>query len=340
MRPLRGPWGGSNAFVTQLSEHLTRRGYEVVFELADALDVIVLVDPRVDAHKPFGVPEVVAYRERHPEVRVLHRINECDQRKGTRFMDDLLRDANRIADYTVFISSWLRDYHADRWFDTRRPHRAIYNGADPRVFHPIGGAPYDGRGPLRLVTHHWSANPLKGFDVYREVDDLISKGELTDVELWVIGRWPPDLHWGSARTWPPMFGHDLARRLRACHGYLTASRWEPGGMHHVEGAQCGLPLIYHEDGGGIVEAGLKYGVGYRDDVRAAIATMRREYGVLRRRVLEQAPSGDRMCCDYADVIGFLASDRSAGSERAAQVAVGTPRDSPPEPTYPVARSAP
>ena len=45
-------------------------------------------------------------------------------------------------------------------------------------------------------------------------------------------------------------------------------------MHHVEGAQCGLPLLYHEDGGGVVEAGLKYGVGFRDDVAEALCAAR------------------------------------------------------------------
>ncbi|MEI9897645.1 MAG: hypothetical protein WDN28_28245 [Chthoniobacter sp.] len=69
-------------------------------------------------------------------------------------------------------------------------------------------------------------------------------------ELWIIGRWPANLCWKSARTFPPLAGRALAERLRECHLYLTATRWEPCGMHHVEGAQCGLPLLYHEDGAG------------------------------------------------------------------------------------------
>jgi glycosyltransferase involved in cell wall biosynthesis len=309
MRPVRGPWGGSSVFVAQLARYLRRRGYAVGFDLAGRVDAVVLVDPRVGGATRFGVPEIRAYREAHPAVRVLHRINECDQRKGTAFMDDLLREASTVADYTVFISEWLRDHHAARWFDPARPHRAIYNGADPAVFHPVGAAAHDGRGPFRLVTHHWSDNPLKGFDVYQAVDRLIADGRLADVELWVIGRWPAGLTWARARTWPPTHGVDLARKLRACHAYLTASRWEPAGMHHVEGAQCGLPLLYHEDGGGIVEAGRRYGIGFRDDVEAAVHRMRREYGTLRRQVLERMPSGDRMCVEYAEVLQQLLCER-------------------------------
>lgn len=328
LRPPRGSWGGGRAFVAQLADHLERRGYEVRFDLDGEVDVVVLVDPRRDATKAFGHAELAAYRRRHPGVRVLHRINECDRRKGTHFMDDLLREANAHADLTVFISRWLRDYHAERWFDTARPHRVIYNGADPRVFHPVGGATLDADGPLRLVTHHWSSHPLKGFDVYQQVDGWIAARELPAVELWVIGRWPEDIVWRSARTWPPTHGEDLARKLRACHAYLTASRWEPGGMHHVEGAQCGLPVLYHEDGGGIVEGAERYGLGYRDDVRAAIARLRREYQGLRQRVLERMPSGDRMCLEFAQAIQQLLCERGAPARAATGVAAGA-RSGPP-----------
>ncbi len=77
-------------------------------------------------------------------------------------------------------------------------------------------------------------------------------------------------------------------------------------MHHVEGAQCGLPLVYHEDGGGIVEAGQRYGVGFRDDVAGAIRKAIERIEDLRHRLLNNMPSGDRMVLDFADTIQRLA----------------------------------
>lgn len=307
MRPARGPWGGSSTFVEQIETHLARRGYETRYNLRGRVDVVVLIDPRNDLqNKAFGLEDIIECKRRNPAVKVLHRVNECDQRKGTNFMDALLAEANRVADHTVFISEWLRDHHAARWFDSTRPHSVIYNGADSCVYHPVGSrAWHAGDGAFRLVTHHWSANPLKGFDVYRKVDDLIADGRLTGIELHVIGRWPEDMRWRAARTCPPTQGVDLAEKLRGCHAYLTGSRWEPCGMHHVEGAQCGLPLLYHEDGGGIVEAGARYGLGFRDDIGAAIQVMRARHGEYRARVLNNPPSGDRMCIEYMDVIQQL-----------------------------------
>lgn len=305
MRPLDRPWGGGNWWLAQMVRRLADEGYDVRFDLRRAANCIVIVDPRVGGNVGFGVPEIEAYRARHPEARVLHRINECDLRKGTDEIDALLAEANAVADHTVFISEWLRDYHAERWFDLSSPHTVILNGADPAIFHPDGGAELEPRGVLRLVTHHWSDNPRKGFDVYQDVDRLLTDGEIERAELWVIGRWPDSCDWKEARTFPPVAGPELAGLLRQGHVYLTASRFEPGGMHFVEGVQCGLPLLYHEDGGGIVELGRRYGIGFRDDVGGAIAEMRERYDELRRAVLADPPSGDAMCRRYAEVIEAL-----------------------------------
>ena len=310
MRPTSGPWGGSSTFVSQLRAFLEARGWRVVYRLTPEVDAIIVIDPREDLQlKAFGMREIIAHKQRHPRVQVIHRVNECDQRKGTSFMDPLLAEANAHADFTVFIAEWLREYHTARWFDSARPHDVIYNGADAGVFHPIGQQPWRGGEPVRVVTHHWSDNPLKGFDIYEEVDRLIAAGELPGFELWVIGRWPAGIHWKSARTFPPSAGRALAAQLRACHLYLTATRWEPCGMHHVEGAQCGLPLLYHEDGGGVVEAGLRYGIGFRDNVAGALLDARDRYTELRQQVLARLPSGDRMVLAYAEIIQRLLAER-------------------------------
>jgi len=97
-------------------------------------------------------------------------------------------------------------------------------------------------------------------------------------------------------------GKKLANLLRKNHLYLTASLWEPCGMHHIEGAQCGLPLVYHEDGGGIVEFGRKYGIGFRHDVKRAILDAREKYPLLREKVLKGMPSGDEMCRKYESIL--------------------------------------
>lgn len=323
MRPVAGPWGGSSVFVRQLEACLRRRGFRVQYHLSGPVDVVVLIDPREDLEfKTFGLEEIRACRRRNPALRVLHRINECDQRKKSNFMDELLRTANREADHTVFISEWLSGYFKARWFDSTRPHTVIYNGADPGIFHPVGQVRFQPGTPFRISTHHWSDNPMKGFPVYEELDRRLAEGALPGVEFWVIGRWPADIRWRAARTFPPASGHALAALLRQCHAHLTASLWEPCGMHHVEAAQCGLPVVFHEDGGGIVEAGRRYGLGFNEDPMAAIAALRDRYPEFRERVLADPPDGDAMAIRYANLIRDLmpggrweaAGPRLAGKE--------------------------
>jgi glycosyltransferase involved in cell wall biosynthesis len=306
MKPNKGPWGGASSFIWQLHRYLVNRGFDVVYSLSKQVDVIVLIDPRTGpADRCFGVEEIKSYQDKQPDVKVIHRVNECDQRKSTDFMDAVLERANRVADFTVFISDWLFRYHADRWFDDRRAWTVIYNGADPRVFFPARRPPQDAGSALRIVTHHWSSHHMKGFPVYAELDGLIQQGVIEDVELWVAGRWPSDLTWHTARLFPPTKGMALAGILRQCDIYITASLWEPGGMHHVEGAQCGLPVLYHEDGGGIVDMCCRYGVAFRDDLVAAFEHVRKDMPELRRKVFQHMPSGDQMVHDYANIIQRL-----------------------------------
>ena len=76
-------------------------------------------------------------------------------------------------------------------------------------------------------------------------------------------------------------------------------------MHHVEGVQCGLPLIYHADGGGIVEAGEKYGISFRDNLKDVLLEAREEYRILRQKVLQNMPNGDLMSFEYFRIVQQL-----------------------------------
>jgi len=299
-RPKTAAWGGGNQFAYAMAQYLARQGHNVVFNLHDDVDVILLVEGYVASRATFLVSEVKAYLATHPDTLVVHRVNECDQRKGTHGVDAALYETNRVAHRTVFISRWLKEYHA--WNVSEQS--VITNGCDERIFYPGDG--WDGLSTFRLVTHHWSPNWNKGFDVYMAIDEAIASGVLPDVTLTVIGQWPKECNWRAARLITPLWGKPLADELRQHHAYITASLWEPCGMHHVEAASCGLPIAYHRDGGGIVEMCSRYGVEFADNPVEAISQLRSQYLELRRAVLEHAPSlgAEEMCQAYARVLGI------------------------------------
>ena len=308
LKPRSGSWGGANQWTSQLVRFLKYNGWRVRFDLNGHADAVVMTHTGLSNATTFGWEEVDRFKKDHPRVRCLHRINDNDIRKETSEMDLLLADSNRVADHTVFVSQWLRDHHAARWFDVSRPHSVITPGADPRFFHPIGNLPPRAGEPIRLVTHHWSDNWKKGFDVYRDVDTLIAERLRAQFELWVIGRWPSDLKWKGAKTFAPASGEKLASLLRQCHGYVSASRFEPGAMHVAEGLQCGLPLLYHRDSGGTVEQGRRYGMEISENLEKTLQEFQSALPVLRGKLLDAPPSGSRMASEYFDLIQKLAVD--------------------------------
>ena len=309
LEPVFRSWGGGNQWLTQTVRYLTFSGYDVGFDLKRAVDCILITHFGLTGKTSFSLNELRDYLRRHPRTRVVHRINDNDARKQTTEMNRVLAAYDDLAHHRVFISEWLRDHHAELWFDRTKPHSWIVNGADPTEFHPVGSAQWDGAGPLRLVTHHWSDNWMKGFKVYAEVDELIARGELKGVELWVIGRWPAEIQWKAARTFGAARGQALAGLLRQCHAYVTASLWEPGGMHFIEGAQCGLPVLFHRDGGGICEVAKRFGIGFNENVATAVEELRSRYAELRTATLQNGPSGDEMCLAYRKTVQRVLAER-------------------------------
>ena len=302
LQPRKGSWGGANQWTMQLSRWLNYHGWSVRYDLTKVPDAIIMTHTGLSAGTSFGVKEVTALKKAHPHVPCLHRINDNDIRKNSSGMDDFLAESNSVADHTVFVSGWLRDHHAARWFDRSKPHSIITPGADLRFFNPIGTALPAAGEPLRLVTHHWSDNWSKGFDVYQQIDELIALGKIKNFELWVIGRWPEGLKWKVARTFPSTTGAKLGALLRQCHGYVSASRHEPGAMHVAEGLQCGLPLLYHRETGGTVEQGIRYGMEIGDNLGETLSCFSEQLPELRAKLLADPPSGSKMALEYLQLV--------------------------------------
>lgn len=301
-RLMDGPWGGGNMFAHALVSGLERAGHAVRFDLADRdIDVIVLTDPRLrNPASSFGPGAILRYLWlRNSEAVVVHRINECDLRKGTRHVDAMLARANYCADVTAFVGKWLTELPV--WRANRRtPFRILRNGADETLFNAAGQVPWDGAGPLRLVTHHWGFNPLKGFDVYSAIDALLDAPEWrARFSFTYVGNLPAGFRFRNASYVPPLSGKALADELRRHHVYVTASQFEPGGNHQNEGACCGLPLLYRNSG-----CMPEYCDGFGEvfdgpaDFAAAFERLAARYADARAKMLAYPWTARRMCADW------------------------------------------
>ena len=295
----QGPYGGGNQFGLALTSYLNEKGVNVVRNLRHAdIDIILFLGSQ-GAIVNYRYPTIARYLLLcNPHALVVQRVNECDERKGTTKINPILRRANRLADYTVFVSSWLRDLHVGQGMKPNHPH-VIHNGSDTEIFNPKDHQPWDGDGPLKIVTHHWSDNWMKGFDIYQRLDEMLESPDFRmKYSFTYIGNLPPDFTFKHATYIPPTNGTDLANKLREHHAYITASRNEPGSNHQNEGALCGLPLMYI-DSGSMGEYCQGYGVEFTvDNLEQKLSEMRATYPEWVNHMADFPFNARRMCMVY------------------------------------------
>jgi len=260
------PWGGGNLFVQNLSEYLLKNGVEVVFNLGSKdIDTILLFDPRKDSkYATFDHHDIQYYKNNiNNNVKVIHRINECDERKGTEGVNDFYINANECADYTVFVSKWLEEIYKKHGFETQS--LVIKAGANKKIFNLDGRANMNKSRSINIVTHHWGNNWNKGFDTYTLLDEMVGK-EINGkkINFTYIGNMPDNYRFKNSKHIKPLSGANLANELKKNHIYVTGSLNEPSGNHHIEAAQCGLPLLYIRSGG-IPEYCEGYGVEFENN---------------------------------------------------------------------------
>lgn len=242
-KPIDGPWGGGNLFVRSIVENAKEYGYEIVYKLEPDISAILMIDPRYD-ELGISANEISLYKAQNPNVRVVHRINECDARKGTNDIDIILSQCSKFTDATVFVSNWMKDYFRDIWHSENR--FVIYNGVEHGHFRPKESS--FGK-KTKIVAHHWSNNKMKGFDIYEKLDKWV--GTNKEFEFVYIGRDRGTFK--NTTVIDPLFGKALGDELRQGDIYVSASRFDPGPNHVIEALACEIPTFVYKNGGGAVE---------------------------------------------------------------------------------------
>jgi len=241
---VHGPWGGGNLFVKAAYEFLGPE-FEIV---NNDPDMILLVGVDAEDGK-ISASQAIQYKisqSSKKDIKLVLRVNENDARKQTNHVDKTLIDLSRFIDTTIFVSDWIMEYFMSRGWACRNNH-VVKNGVDSNVFFPNEVNLSNDK--IKLVTHHWSNNQLKGFDIYEKLDLWLK--EHPEFEFTYIGRERGTFK--NSNVIPPLFGKQLGDELRKHDVYISASRNDPGPNHIIESISCGLPTYVHKDGGGCVE---------------------------------------------------------------------------------------
>jgi glycosyltransferase involved in cell wall biosynthesis len=307
------PWGGGNQVGQALVRFLKNQQVEVCFNLRDRdIDLILLTEPNPKsesaAFNHWHIFRYLLFKNR--KALVVHRINNSSEARDDpekRFNRFRIRANRLVADHTVFISNWLRERYRESGFSSPY-NNVIYNGGDRNIWHCRKAMSPGTR--LRIVTHHWSTNPNKGFDMYEKLDRMLADKKWSDrIMFTYIGRLPEGLELQHSRYIPSLSGNRLADEIRKNDIYLTASRNEAAGMHHIEGALCGLPLLYIESGG-IPEYCRNFGIGYTPETfENALAEMIRRYAELFQRMPDYPHTAETMSRHYLTLFEELLVQR-------------------------------
>ncbi len=308
-----GPWGGGNLFAINLGSYLASKGHKVVNNLKDDdIDIILITEPRKtsesSAYTHWDVKNYLRYI--NPGALVAHRINECDERKDTNFVNKYLIQANEIADHTIFVSSWLKKLYLEQGLNEKNNH-VILAGANKELFNSSNKAVWDGDSKLKIVTHHWGANWNKGFQVYKKIDELLNDEYWKiRIEFTYIGNLPNKFKFENTNHIKPLSGHELSNEIKKNHLYLTGSLNEPSGNHHIEGAQCGLPVMFINSGG-VIEYCKDFGVEYNFfNLEEKLDYVIQNYFLYEKKMKNYPFNSDIMCSNFLELFEEMLNSKS------------------------------
>jgi glycosyltransferase involved in cell wall biosynthesis len=263
--PVNGPWGGGNGATKAILDRMVSYLDTSIHPQPDTVIVLGLERESTWA----SLEQLVEYKQQNVGVKLFIRVNDCDARKGTSDVDDRFLAASKYADGTIFVSEWMRDYFMGKGWACKN-NAVIVNGVDQNVFKPFEGVtipkPFENLRPrvVKIVTHHWSDNPLKGEDYYEMLDEFVGRNP-GRFQYTFIGRTKAKLK--NTQIVPPLWGRELGVALSQNDVCVNASRFDPGPNSVIESIACGLPTYVHREGGGGVEfAGLDHTFGSWDEL--------------------------------------------------------------------------
>ena len=282
-KPVSGPWGGGNKTVSLLDEFLSKEEeITLTYDLSEKdIDLIVCIDPKPDQN---GVwyQDFLTYREINPQTKILQRVGDLGTHR-TKDITELVYRTIHMSDFVIFPSDWARKAIGFQ----KKNYLVIENQPLNMFYDKLESTDQTKKNldhkNVKLVTHHWSNNPMKGFETYSRVGKLIQEKATgyENLDFTYIGRWNSNYSSEGITLIDPVDSNKLKQFLSDYDVYLTASELEAGANHVLEALACNLPVLYKSGGGSIDEYCSNYGINYEnsDDLNNALIQMKENYSL-------------------------------------------------------------
>lgn len=257
-KPVRNqPWGGGAQFINTFVDIATQSGHQVTHKLEDDIDTFFIFNAHKD-YENVSIEQAITYKINNKRAKILMRINDCDKRKNTDYVDEMYKSYSFFADAAVFVSNWIYNYYSakeavdERWtsFDSEKwqcdKNYVILNGVDKNIFkRDIGFTE-----KIAIVCHHWSDNENKNNQLNEFLDRFVAQHS-NDFCFTYIGRTQSKLQ--HSRIIEPLHGQALGYELGRHSVYINNSHADPGPNSVTESIACGLPTYANVSGGGAAE---------------------------------------------------------------------------------------
>ena len=306
------PYGGGNLFIKNLAEYLLKMNHSVVYDLKDIdIDIILMINPLKNSEKSTLNNYDIDFYQKfiNPESISVQRINECDERKNTDYVNKAIIKSNKNIDYTVYVSKWLQELYEKAGMQGQNSN-VILAGANSKYFNIKRKNFWDKEREIRLVTHHWSDNWMKGFKTYKNIDKLLSDKYWNNKIIFTyIGNYPKNINFENTKLIKPLGEIALAQELKRHDIYITASLNEPSGNHHIEAAQCGLPILY-VNSGGVTEYCQDYGLEFSEgNIAEKLEYLINNYDLYKEKIIKYPLSANAMSEEFLKLFKDLVENK-------------------------------
>lgn len=235
-----GPYGGGNQFLKALRVEF--RKADQYAEIPEDADIFLFNSFQ-------NIRKVLRMKYQFPKKPFVHRVdgpislyrgNSSDTAVDRLIY--LMNDA--IADATIFQSRFSMDANKKLGISKMKYETIIHNAPTQAIFYPRERNQIHDGTKIKLISTSWSSNPMKGFDIYRYLDEHL---DYSLYEYIFVGNSP--VLFKNISMIPPQTSESVAHHLRSADIYITASRKDPCSNSLIEALSCGLPAIALNDGG-------------------------------------------------------------------------------------------
>jgi lipopolysaccharide biosynthesis glycosyltransferase len=287
-------YGGGNITTYYIQKFFENKYYnfKITYELENQINLYLIIDPFKDKKfKKYSLEEIINHRNTHNiHGKIIIRVNDCDitrpKAHPERSREKAILKNNGEINYYIFNSQFIKNYYK-KFIDVKNS-TVIYNGCDTTIFYPSENIK-----PIkyRVVTHHWSDNMNKGYQIYYDLWTNLKKTK--NYEFVFIGKNVPEM-FKEVPIIGPYVGIELSNAIRDCNIYITDSIFDSCPNHVIEAISCGLPILYRKHEGGARELcelfPKKIGESYSnlEELIEKLVMIRKNYNKYKKNVLEYA----------------------------------------------------